>query len=174
MSDKYRKINTANVSGFTLLELIMVMVIISTLLAIASPSLKGFFSSRRIHDAASNILSLLKLARSQAITEGRSYRLNLDVEKGSYWLTAVEGGVFNELKTEFGSTFILPDDTSIEFEKENSDDSVEKYIQFYPEGRAQPGLIKLTDRHGDVVEIMSSSPLERYRVIIPEEDTGDG
>lgn len=174
MSAKIRKIKHLNAAGFTLLELILVMVIISTLLAIASPSLQGFFASRRTHDAASNILSLIKLARTQAITEGRIYRLNLDPDKGSYWLTALEEGIFNELHTEFGRVFLLPDDTSIELEKESSNDLITKYIQFYPEGWAQPGLIKLTDRRGDVIEIMSSSPLERYRVIIPEENGLNG
>ncbi|MFC1494450.1 GspH/FimT family pseudopilin [Thermodesulfobacteriota bacterium] len=174
MPDKYKKINLLNSTGFTLLELILVMVIISTLLAIASPSLQGFFTSRRTNDAASNILSLMKLARTQAITEGRIYRLNLDTDKRSYWLTAVEEGIFNELKTEFGRTFILPVDTSVELEKETKDDLTEKYIEFYPEGWAQSGLIRLTDRRGDVIEIMSSSPLERYRVNILEENSVNG
>jgi len=174
LSDEYKKYLPISTAGFTLLELILVMVIISTLLAIASPSLKGFFASRRTHDAASNILSLIKLARSQAITEGRVYRLNLDIEQRSYWLTAVEEGIFSELKTDFGRIFILPDDTVIELEKEYNNELTEKYIQFYPEGWAQPGLIRLKDRRGDVVEIMSSSPLERYQVIIPGENEANG
>lgn len=168
MQDKLVKINPLNEYGFTLLELILVMLIISTLLAVASPSLQGFFSSRKTNDAASNILSLMKLAGTQAVTEGRIYRLNLDPEKRSYWLTAVEEGVFSELHTEFGRVFILPEDTSIELEKEAENSSQEKYVQFYPEGWAQPGLIRLTDRRGDIVEIKSSSPLERYRIIIPD------
>lgn len=174
MPDKNRKIAFSDAKGFTLLELILVMVIISTLLTIASPSLRGFFASRRINDAASNILSLIKLARSQSVNEGRVYRLNIDLDQRSYWLTAVEGGIFSELKTEFGRTFILPDDTVIELENENNDEPTENYILFYPEGWAQPGIIRLTDRRGDVIEIMSSSPLERYRVTIPEENRVNG
>ena len=160
--------------GFTLLELILVMVIISTLLAIASPSLRGFFASRKINDAASNILSLIKLARTQAISEGRIYRLNFNVDESSYWLTAVEKGVYQSLNNEMGRTYHLPDDTSMKFDKEESIDSNEHYIDFYPEGRVEPGMIKLTDRRGEVIEITSSSPLERYHVIIPEGSSGNG
>ena len=161
-------------AGFTLLELILVMVIISTLLAVASPSLRGFFASRKIHDAASNILSLMKLARSQAISEGRIYRLNLDPGNSSYWLTAVEKGVYNNLNDEMGRVFLLPDDTSLKFEKEINDNSHEQYIDFYPEGRVQPGAVILTDRRGDIIEIMSSSPLERYHIVIQEETENNG
>ena len=171
MSFKGVKISNA---GFTLLELILVMVIISTLLAIASPSLRGFFASRKIHDAASNILSLTKLARSQAISEGRIYRLNLDSDDSSYWLTAVEKGAYKRLNNEMGRIFLLPDDTSFKFEKEYDDNIHEQYIDFYPEGRVQPGLIRLTDRRGDIVKIVSSSPLERYHLVTSEETSGNG
>ena len=71
------------VCGLTLLELVLVMVIICTILAMAAPSLRGFFTSRETSDAAAQIVALTHLARSQAITEGRVYRLNLDVPDNS-------------------------------------------------------------------------------------------
>jgi type II secretion system protein H len=155
--------------GFTLLELILVMVIISTILAMAAPSLRGFFSSRKTHDAAANILSLIRFARSQAITEGRTYRLNFDSGKGIYWLTSNEEGAFSGLKTEFGRDFQLPDDTTVEIKKEDDKKGEEKYIDFFPQGMAEIGTITLTDRSGDVIEIMSPSPAETYRIVEPEE-----
>src|SRR3972149_3661562 len=67
--------------GFTLLELILVMVILSTVLAMAAPSLRGFFASRQIQDAAAQILALTQFARSQAVSEGTTYRLNFDPDE---------------------------------------------------------------------------------------------
>ena len=163
-----------NAGGFTLLELILVMVIISTLLAIASPSLQGFFASRRTDDAASNMLSLIKLARSLSISEGRIYRFNIDSEESSYRLTAAEKGIFTELNNEFGRDFMLPDDTSVELEKQDKNNAAEQYIEFYPEGKSEPGTITLTDRRGDVIKILSSSPFELYHIEVPEEDSGNG
>ena len=156
--------------GLTLLELILVMVIISTVLSMAAPSLRGFFSSRKSHDAAANILSLIRFARSQAITEGRVYRLNFNTDEGIYWLTVNEEGVFSELNNEFGREFLLPDDTTMEFEKENEERLTEQYIAFYSQGMAESSVITLTDRRGDDIEIMSPSPAENYRIIEPEED----
>ncbi len=160
-----------NAGGFTLLELILVMVIISTLLAIAAPSLQGFFTSRRTDDAASNMLSLIKLARSLSISEGRVYRFNIDPDESAYWLTAAEKGVFKELNNEFGRDFMLPDDTTVELEKQGKGSLIEQYIEFHPEGKAEPGTIKLKDMRGDVVEILSSSPFELYHIKTPEESS---
>jgi type II secretion system protein H len=163
--------------GFTLLELILVMVIISTILAIAAPSLRGFFSSRKTHDTASNILSLIRFARSQAITEGHTYRLNFDSDKGVYWLTSDAAGAFSKLNTDFGLEFPLPDDTTVEIVKDDDDDKNNKedeqdsetYIAFFPQGMAEIGTITLTDRSGEKIEITSPSPAENYRIIESEE-----
>jgi len=170
MSSRYPKRPFYSHEGFTLLELILVMVIISTVLAMAAPSLRGFFSSRKTHDAAANILSLIRFARSQAISEGRTYRLNFDQGRGIYWLTSNrEGGAFSGLNSEFGREFLLPDDTTIELEKADDKNGTGKYITFFPQGMAENGTITLTDRRGDVIEIMSPSPAEAYRIVESEE-----
>lgn len=159
--------------GFTLLELILVMVIISTVLAMAAPSLRGFFSSRKTHDAAANILSLIRFARSQAITEGHTYRLNFDFEKGVYWLTSNAEGAFSNLNTEFGRKFQLPDDTTIEIDKDDEDDHDKEgscvYIAFFSQGMAETGTIILTDRSGEEIEITSPSPAEHYGIVESKE-----
>jgi|WetSurMetagenome_2_1015567.scaffolds.fasta_scaffold02133_10 type II secretion system protein H len=160
--------------GFTLLELILVMVIISTVLAMAAPSLRGFFSSRKIHDAASNLLSLTRYARTQAITEGKNYRLNFDGDNGYYWLTTNQGGADSDLNNEFGRKFLLPDDTTFQLEKEDDKTGKEKFVAFYPQGLAEVSTITLTDRRGDVVKILSPSPAESYRIVVPEETETSG
>ena len=75
------------------------MLILSTVLAMAAPSLRGFFTSRRLDDAAAQILALTQFARSQAISEGIVYRLNFDTRDRTYWLTAQKAGVFESLET---------------------------------------------------------------------------
>jgi len=169
MTSGYLKRHLSGPGGFTLLELILVMVIISTVLAMAAPSLRGFFSSRKNHDAAANILSLIRFARSQAIAEGHTYRLNFDESRGVYWLTSNQEGAFSSLHNEFGREFLLPDDTAIRLEKEDEQRGTEKYIAFFPQGMAETGAITLTDRSGDVIEILSPSPAEAYQIIEPEE-----
>jgi type II secretion system protein H len=164
MAPKGKDRSCCSSTGFTLLELILVMVIISTVLAMAAPSLRGFFSSRKIHDAASNILTLIRYARAQAITEGRTYRLNFDHEKGVYWLTSNAHGAFTILNCEFGREFLFPDDTTVMIEKDADKNGNEEYIDFFSQGMAETGTITMTDRRGDVIKITSPSPAEIYRI----------
>ena len=145
--------------GFTLLELVLVMLIVCTLLAIAAPSLRGFFASRETKDAAAQIIALTNLAQTQAISQGRVYRLNLDLEEGTYWLTVQEEGVFCALNNEFGRLFSLPNETVAKLEMEATPQSVtSNYIEFYPEGRCQTGSIRLVDRRGDAAESLGHPP----------------
>ena len=163
-----KKMKLSACKGFTLLELVLVMVIVCTMLGIAAPSLQGFFASRRTHDAASQIITMTRHARSQAIIEGRIYRLNLDTDEGSYKLTVMDQGAFRELFNEFGRTFLLPDGTKIELEKENEDES-QQYIDFFQNGSTEPGTIRLIDRRGDIYEITCASPTEQYFFVIQKE-----
>jgi len=159
-------------NGFTLLELILVMVIISVVLGMAAPSLRGFFSSRKAHDAAAGILSLIRYARSQAITEGRNYRLNLDPEEGAYWLTASGAGGYTSLGTELGRKFLLPEFTTMELDmdgdREKDEKASEACIEFYPKGHADVCTIRLFDQNGDEVDVLALTPAERYHVVVPE------
>ncbi len=150
--------------AFTLLELILVIVILSTVLAMAAPSLRGFFASRQIHDAAAQILALTQLASSQAVSQGTTYRLNFDPTEGLYWLTARQGGAFEELGTEFGREFSLPRDTTVELAGAGEDAEIE-YVVFTPQGTCTPATITLTDRRGEQVRLVCPSATEAFSIV---------
>jgi len=159
-----------NNSGFTLLELIMVMLIVCTVLAMAAPSLRGFFASRRTADAVEQIVALTMYAQSKAVTDGRVYRLNLDLDAGTYWLTAQADGGFQGLGSEFGRTFSFPQETRAGWE-DSSDASVNGYIQFYPSGRVDPCTIQVENPQGRIFRISCLSPTERFTVTELEEES---
>jgi prepilin-type N-terminal cleavage/methylation domain-containing protein len=150
--------------GFTLLELILVMVILSTVLALAAPSLQGFFASRQINDAAAQILALTQFARSQAISEGIAYRLNFDTQRRTYWLTAQQTGAFEKLKTEFGQVFDLPKDMVMELENLDKQDR-DIFLAFTPYGTVTAGTVRLIDRRGRALEVTCPSATEPYSII---------
>ncbi len=153
--------------AFTLLELVAVMLLVCTVLAMAAPSLSGFARGRRTADAAGNILALTNLARIRAVTEARLYRLNIDTDEGSYYLTAQQEGIFAALAEEHGRIFYLPDDVSVEFDLPggNVDEGQVSFIQFYPDGRSDEAAIELAERDGGVFLVECLSPTERFRVV---------
>jgi prepilin-type N-terminal cleavage/methylation domain-containing protein len=157
--------------GFTLLELILVMVILSTVLAMAGPSLRGFFASRKTHDTAAQILALTQFARSQAISEGIVYRLNFDTRERTYWLTSQQAGIYEELKTEFGQVFELPKDIVMELEELDEDEAI-TFLKFTPQGTVTAGTVRLIDRAGRALEVTSPTVTESFSIVEAEQSNG--
>lgn len=151
----------------TLLELILVMVILSTVLAMAAPSLRGFFASRRGDDAAAQILALTQFARSQAISEGIIYRLNFDVQEHICWLTALKAGTYERLETGFGKAYTIPQDLVIELEDIEQEDQ-EVYLAFTPYGTVTPATVRLIDRRGRALEITCPTATESFSIVESE------
>ncbi len=159
-SDRHRP------GGFTLLELIVVLVLISTVLAIAAPSLRGFAHGRQTADAATRILSLTHLARSRAASRGCVHRLNVDPQAGTYRLSMQQGGAFVEIEDDFGREFRLPAGVSVIVDSPWSEEPV-PYVEFHPDGRCDAATIQLTGVRGEVLQVRCESPSERFRIVSP-------
>jgi prepilin-type N-terminal cleavage/methylation domain-containing protein len=96
--------------GFTLIELILVMVIIAIAAGIVAPALATFTAGRAIDNLSRQILALAQFAQTQSISEARTYRLNFDETSRQYWLTADNGaGTFAALKGDFSTRYTAPD-----------------------------------------------------------------
>lgn len=150
--------------GFTLLELILVMLILSTVLAMAAPSLRGFFTSRKIHDTAAQILALTQLARSQAISEGIIYRLNFDTRERTYWLTAQQSGAYKIPQTGFGRKYELPKDMVLELEDVVQEEK-DVFLSFTPQGTVTPGTVRLIDKRGQALEVTCPTVTESFSIV---------
>jgi prepilin-type N-terminal cleavage/methylation domain-containing protein len=92
--------------GFTLMELILVMVIIAILAMAIIPSLSNFRIGRANANTATQLIALSQFARTQSISEGRIYRLILDPDKGTYELEVQDdSGVFQPATGDYGQTY---------------------------------------------------------------------
>ena len=168
MNAKQKKHDAAK-AGFTLLELILVMVILSTVLAMAGPSLRGFFASRKTNDTAAQILAFTQYARSQAISEGVTYRLNFDLNERTYWLTAWQSGAFRKLESGFGQIFTLPKDVEMDLENIEEEER-DIFLKFTPQGTVTAGTIRLTDRSGRAVEVTCPTMTESFAIVETNKD----
>lgn len=74
--------------AFTLVELIAVMTLLVTVIALASPSLAGFFRGRAVDSEARRLMSLTRFGQSRAAAEGIPMILWVDLNQRTYGLEA--------------------------------------------------------------------------------------
>lgn len=131
--------------GFTLLELLVVMVILSLLLTTVPPLLSRAIPGTELRGAARELVAGLREARGQAIASGRDVALVLDLE--GRWFQ-VEGAA---RKRQLPSAIALRLTTA---ESETEEEGNRGRIRFYPDGSASGGRVTLA-REGQtrVVEV---------------------
>jgi type II secretion system protein H len=172
--------------AFTLIELLMVLAIVAIMVALIAPSLRGFAIGRRANDAARQIVALTRYAQSQAVSEGRTYRLNVDPvgRDSNYWLTMQNDvGQWSAPTNENGQKFALPDGVKMDTDIPRQPDG--QYVTFSPTGlvtfdtsatatatasatsNPAPGsaTITLTDGLNRAVTISCASATELFRVV---------
>ncbi len=81
----------ANGGGFTLLELIIVMAVMVTLLAVIAPTLRNSFRQRGLDDEAVRLLAVTEYARDEAVSQGIPTQVWIDPVKGNYGAEAMPG-----------------------------------------------------------------------------------
>lgn len=70
--------------GFTLIEVILVLLLIGVVVAVAAVSLTDGISGARVRSAGHDLVAALRYTRAQAIVTRRQQALELDVEARSY------------------------------------------------------------------------------------------
>lgn len=141
--------------GFTLLELIVVLVIISVLLAVAAPRLAGRGQAAALRGAGYDLQALATAARARAVLSGRPVGLLLGQE-----LRLVSQHA--EQQTDLAPLRRLPAGLSVRFEPEGEAEPA--LIRFRPDGSADGGQLIVTDRRGAELRFELLAPLGRLRL----------
>lgn len=179
--------------AFTLIELILVMALITIVVSVSLPSLKGFFKGRDLDSEARRFLSLTRYAASRSVAEGIPIELYVDTQQKLYGLRAQAGFLETDTKR---VEYKLPEDLSFEVTaapakkvsgEDNPDDGLDlanptdvsangnpiKIIRFYSDGfigSKSPAAVILRQRgadesaEGDAIAIAQSPTRLNYEI----------
>jgi type II secretion system protein H len=134
--------------GFTLIELILVMVIMAVGAALVAPSLSTFFRGRVLDQEAHRMLALTQYARSRAVAEGMPVELWIDQANGLYGINIVTGftafddrSVSYEADPSIDFSFEFLEDEYIYEETDPVETMADTAVVFQPDGLIQPGSV---------------------------------
>lgn len=110
-------------AGFTLLELVAVMTLLTIMLALVGPQLSGFFRGRELNEETRRISALTRFARSEAIARSERMLLWLAPARNEYGLRGLgpeREGAPTPRTYALGERFglQLPEDTALNEQQE--------------------------------------------------------
>lgn len=76
-------------SGFSIVELMVVMVVLGIIAAIAAPSLSSYIDHRRVINTAEAVYGQLQLARSEAIARSETVYANFSSNDSTTWAMGI-------------------------------------------------------------------------------------
>ena len=145
--------------GFTLVELMVVLLIMAVVLAVAAPALRGAWHDARFRSASRNVAGRLTFARHKSIASGTPVRVVFDLRNNS---TRIEfqkkDGRFAPLNTADARGRPLPENTALAsvqgpgIEPGNSRPAA----TFFPDGTAESRNISIASGDLDSVSITVS------------------
>lgn len=147
-----------SLTGFTLVEMLVVLAVIAMLLAVSIPFTSGFGKGMRIKTAARGILGVLRVAKSNAITYRKKYAVVFDIENNEYWIEDSDGRIFEKKYRLSGPVkFRLQQGDEISDPVTFEDDKVIFYSTGAIEGGG--GSVTITDRRGNskTISILGST-----------------
>ena len=132
-------------SGFTLIELIVVVLLLSIVTGLAVPRFKRTFSELQLKSSAFNLYKMLQFARDRAIVEGARFRIHFDFERRSYRLLKAPDKedrtpAYKITPGRFGKKIVLPE--TIRIEGHPAD------LTCYPDGTCMNAAIRLSGEGG--------------------------
>jgi len=124
--------------AFTLVELILVMALLATLLALSAPTILHSFKQRNLDQEATQLLAVTEYARNEAISQGVPMNVWLDPASGDFGVQASDG---YEGDTTREKAYSLKSDYQFEMEEATADENGRNIMAtFDPEGTLDPEI----------------------------------
>ena len=139
---------SAFLRGFTMIELLLVVVIIGIAIGVTMPSLVRSIRGQRLKSAARTMVTVARYARSMAVLKQTDLTLSFNFATGQIDLTSTNVSLPRFTRMIEGVNI-----TSVKVE--GRDDVTEGFctVNFKRNGICQPFTVKIIDRHGNYVVV---------------------
>ena len=126
--------SAGNNSGFTLVELLVVLAILALALAVVPPSLTGAIDSARFKSAQRDLVSALRYARSRAVNSQQAASVEINVKQGTMQVAGRQRNLS------------IPDDVALTLVTAQREQlsAFEGAIRFYPDGSSTGGQVRFS------------------------------
>ncbi len=171
-------------AGFTLLELIVVLFILTMATALVAPGFSRSFGQLRLKAAARDVATLCRFARTQAITNQGVVEVVLDRRTNSYWLRGPDWIVSRLGGVEEGATAENPEEPwrvrmqqarvrtlptgivlkSVVLNTSPLREDERGGIAFFPQGSSSGGEVVLSDEKGRGYRIVVDPSIGLVRI----------
>lgn len=124
----------AKASGFTLLELIVVLVIAGALVALVPPALNRVLPGVKLKGASQEMASAMRFLRGWSVAQGRQGLFLMDLEQKQYTISPRE------------TVYQLPETAELKLvaASDEGEEGQQGGIRFFPDGSSSGGRIVLS------------------------------
>jgi type II secretion system protein H len=162
--------------GFTLLELMVVLVIISIVSAVMVAEMSGNFQDALLRSSGRKLINVFNLASTRAISINRLHRVRIDRATGNYVIEKhVRGDQFAPADVGGGAGTVdsriavqiedASDPSSVNQESRSDQGGPGNAINFYPDGTADAREVDLHDRDGFGLALRVNPVTARVQII---------
>ena len=172
-----RLTNIRHNTGFTLIELIVVLLIMTTMMAVAAPRVAGRSEAAVLRAAASDFQTLASAARAKAVLQQRTISLTIDKQGRSIGLFAILPATVDGDQGNEGP----PSDNAREDQEREpvsrsrglseglvatieSDTPGANTINFYPDGSADQSTLTLSNARDEQLKLSLAAATGRLRL----------
>ena len=170
--------NAPRRAGFTLYEVIIVLIVLLLVSAVVVPSFSGFLPSFRVRKAGDGLLAAFSKARADSVLTSRRFRVVFTKNPATYRIEYEPDpmnspSTFRRLPGEWGAANELPVGVTFATLEGTQPDSetTEDCLEFSTDGTAPEAKIVLAHESGDQVTIEIDPADGRARVVEPEEES---
>ena len=157
--------------AFTLVELIIVMALIATLVALVAPSLGRSLRGRNLDQEAKRFIALTEYARQEAVSQGVPMTVWIEPETGKFGAEPKPG---YPLMKNRPKNFKLNEDVHFEMgDTASAPEGVLQAVELAPDGMPEPTSIaslRLVDRFNAAVAIAKTRDGWGYEIVKEQEE----